>query len=129
MCMARLSAPSQNVMWFTDNDDFVANDQRVVDLTPLFAGIVSSYSEQEMGHFHFGTTRCDNGDLMIEDLASLPDLAAGALSEVPMRGILPQSSRLLVSARCDLPPKAVRILGWLSERRKALHRITFVVDE
>ena len=127
--IAGLSAPGQNVEWFTDADDFVANDKRVIDLTPLFAGMVSNYSEQQMGHFRFGTTRCDNGDLMIEDFASLPDLAAGALCEIPMRGILPRDSQVRVSARDYLPPKAVPILAWLSKPCQALRRLTFVVDD
>jgi hypothetical protein len=127
--IAGLSAPAQNIIWFTDNDDFVANDQRVIDLTPFFAGMVGNYSEQQMGHFRFGTTSCDNGDFMIEDLASLPDLAAGALCEIPMQGILPRYSRIQVSARDHLPRKAVSILAWLGEPRQALRRLCFVVDE
>lgn len=126
--IAGLSAPGQNVMWFTDNDDFVANDKRVVDLTPFLAGMVSSYSEQQMGHFRFGTTRCDNGDLMIEDFTSLPDLAAGAVCEIPMRGVLPQCSQVLTSTRGHLPLKAASILAWLSRKQQALRRLIFIVD-
>lgn len=127
--LAGLSASRQNVLWITDNDDFVANDQRVIHLTPFFAGMVSNYSDQEMGHFRFGTTRCDNGDLMIEDLASLPDFASGALCEIPMRGVLPRCSQVRLSVRDHLPRKAVLILGWLSKRGESLRRLTFVVDE
>jgi hypothetical protein len=69
-----LSREGQNILWMSDNDDFVANDQRVIELTPLFAGMIGQYSQRPMGHFRFGTMKCDNGDLFIEDMASLPDL-------------------------------------------------------
>jgi hypothetical protein len=39
--LSGLSNSGQNAIWFTDNDDFAANDDRVIRLTPLFAGIVS----------------------------------------------------------------------------------------
>ncbi len=127
--IAGLSTPAQNIIWLTDNDDFVANDQRVIDLTPFLAGLVGSYSNQQMGHFRFGTTNCDNGDFMIEDLASLPDLAAGALCEIPMQDILLRDSHILVSASERLPRKAASILTWLGKPSQALRRLCFVVDE
>ena len=55
--LAGLSGPGQNILWLTDNDDFVANDERVVDLTALFAGVISQYCEHRLGHFRFGTMR------------------------------------------------------------------------
>lgn len=127
--IAGLSAPGQNVIWFTDNDDFVSNDKRIIDLTPFFAGMVNSYSAQQMGHFRFGTTNCDNGDFMIEDFTSLPDLAAGAICKIPVRGILPQCSQVLTCTDGHLPLKAASILAWLSKRRQALRRLIFIVDE
>jgi hypothetical protein len=127
--VAGLAGRGQDLIWLTDNDDFVANDQRVIALTPFFAGMLSNYLGIDMGHFRLGTTRCDNGDLMIEDLASLPDLVSGALCEIPMRGILPRYSQVRLSVRDYLPPKAVRILAWLSNIPQGLRRLTFVVDE
>lgn len=127
--IAGLSGQGQNIIWFTDNDDFAANDKRVINLTPLFASIISQYSQCKMGHFRFGTTKCDNGDLFIEDLASIPDLACGALTEIPVCGVLPKSSGIQLPLRGHLPPKAVAILAWLGEQRKALRRLTFVIDE
>jgi hypothetical protein len=126
--LAGLSNSGQNALWFTDNDDFVANDDRVLRLTPLLAGIVGRYSEQAMGHFRFGTMKCDNGDLMIEDLASLPDLACGALGEVPTRGLLPRNSAIQIPLRDHLPAKALAILNWIGASERPLRRLTFVVD-
>lgn len=84
LLLAGLSSPGQNVLWFTDNDDFVANDQRVIDLTPVFAGIISGYVGHSLGHFRLGTMKCDTGDLQIEDLTAIPDLVSGAACEIPV---------------------------------------------
>jgi hypothetical protein len=126
--IAGLSREGQNILWMTDNDDFVANDERVIELTPLFAQVISQYSQRAMGHFRLGTMKCDNGDLLIEDLASLPDLAGGALCEIPMRGLLPKESPIQLPLRGHLPIKAITIIKWLSEIGHALRRVTFVVD-
>jgi hypothetical protein len=123
-----LSRVGQNVVWMTDNDDFVANDRRVIELTPLFAAMVSQYSQRRMGHFRFGTMKCDIGDLFIEDLASLPDLACGALCEIPVAGVLPKRSAIRVPVEGHLSSKAHAILGWLTEKGNALRRLTIVVD-
>jgi hypothetical protein len=127
--IAGLSSPGQDVFWFTDSDDIVANNRRIIELTPFLAGMLSNYSDQQMGPFKFGTTKCDCGDLMIEDLASLPDLVAGALCEIPVRGILPQSSDVRLPIRGHVPAKAHAILAWLSTPRRSLGRICVVIDE
>ncbi len=41
--IAGLAVPGQNVMWFTDEDSIAANDERVRELTQLFAWISSLY--------------------------------------------------------------------------------------
>lgn len=129
MLIAGLSNEGQNVIWLTDNDDFVANDDRVIKLTPLFAGMISQYSGHGMGHFRFGTMKCDNGDLLIEDLAALPDLVCGALGEIPARGLLRKESIIQIPMLNHIPAKAMSIVRWLGHLGKALCRLTFVADE
>src|SRR5690606_32799293 len=79
--LAGLSKPGQNVLWFSDEDNIVANDQRVYELTKLFAWISSEYLRFSLGHLRCGTSRCDNGTRQIEDFLAIPDLIGGAISE------------------------------------------------
>ena len=121
--IAGLSAPGQNVLWLTDNDDFVANDQRVINLTPLFAGIISCYMGHGLGHFRFGTMKCDAGNLDIEDLASIPDLAAGAACEIPLASTWGYQSAIKIPLRDHTSLKALKILHWMGQRRASLKRL------
>ena len=126
--VAGLSASGQNVVWLSDNDDFLANDQRVIDLTPIIAGIMSGYVGHGLGHFRLGTMKCDAGDLLIEDLTSIPDLVSGAASEIPLRGTLRSQSRVLVPLRDHLSPKALTVLNWMGQEGTDLKRLLLTVD-
>jgi hypothetical protein len=79
--LAGLAAPGQNVMWFTDEDSIAANDDRVRELTQLFAWISSQYLTFNLGHCRCGTSKCDDGSRQIEDFLAIPDMIAGALAE------------------------------------------------
>ena len=83
-------------------------------------------------HVRFGTTECDDGSLQIEDLASLPDLAAGALAELftstkRQRGAA--ATRILLPAPATIPDKARMIVGWLAEGFHPLRKLIVTVDE
>jgi hypothetical protein len=121
--IAGLSRRQQNLLWFTDEDDIAANDQRVIDATPLVAGILSSYLAHDMGHMMFGTTKCDSGDLSIEDFAAIPDLAAGALAEIPRVGAV------RTALRGRVPGKALNILSWLGSPSPGPCKVSLVVDQ
>jgi hypothetical protein len=76
--LAGLSRAHQNVIWITDEDEIAANDNRMRELTNLFGNISSHYLPHSMGHFRCGTMKSDDGSRQLEDLASIPDLVAGA---------------------------------------------------
>lgn len=121
--IAGLSRKQQSLLWFTDEDDIAANNKRVIDATPLVAGILSNYLAHDMGHLRFGTTKCDSGDLFIEDFAAIPDLAAGALAEIPRVGAV----RTMLSGR--IPWKALNILSWLGSPSPGLCKVSLVVSQ
>lgn len=125
--LAGLSAPGQNIVWFTDNDDIVSNTDQLIDTVPFIAAMVSSYTAHDLGHFRFGTTNSDDGSLSIEDLLAIPDLACGACCDIPY-AVLRHTSRLRTPLRGLIPAKALDILGWLGDRRGALRKLTFCVD-
>lgn len=79
--LSGLSRSGQNVFWFTDEDAIASNDLRIGQLTKLFGWISSEYLEHSLGHLRCGTTKSDDGSLLIEDTAAIPDLIAGAAYE------------------------------------------------
>jgi hypothetical protein len=128
--VAGLSAKGQNLIWITDEDDIAANDRRIIEATPLVAGILSDYLAHDLGHMRFGTTKCDSGDLFVEDFAAIPDLAAGALVEIPKAGVVHRGYGLRTPLRGRVPPKALNILSWLGARQiSALRKVSLVVTK
>ena len=128
-----LRADGQDLIWITDEDEIAPNPTKHAEATRLLAHILSSYCTGEMGHFRFGTTASDPGDLLIEDLAAIPDLAAGSLNEILSRvGLHPDShapERLFIAAEGIAPLKVRHIADWLSGSSSTLKKANVVVDE
>jgi len=130
--LAGLSRQGQDVLWFTDQDAIAANDARVIELTNIWARVLGHYLHHDLRHIKCGTTRCDDGSLQIEDLASVPDLAAGAFGELLNRyaaeGATP-ASRLVIPAPRKLSSKSAHICMWLAYDRARLNRLFYLIDE
>ncbi|MCX5637151.1 MAG: hypothetical protein NTX52_05595 [Planctomycetota bacterium] len=128
--LAGLASAGQNVMWFTDEDSIAANDDRVRELTQLFAWISSQYLTFTLGHCRCGTSRCDNGSGQIEDFLAIPDLIAGALSEqLELKSTDPaELSNVFWMSRGDFSDKTRKITWWLSDSEQPLKRFVCVVD-
>jgi len=129
--LAGLSSPGQNVLWFTDEDAIAANPDRLGQLTNLFAWTASSYLTFNLGHLRCGTTQCDDGSMRIEDLAAVPDLIAGAVSEQLqlVRDVGPDmSSSVFWLHRGDFSSKTSLITWWLADTSKPLKRVLCLVD-
>jgi hypothetical protein len=123
----------QNLVWITDEDEIAPNVHKHAEATKLLGHFLSSYLSGNMGHFRFGTTASDNGDLLVEDLAAIPDLAAGCLGEIlSILAPHPASSsiaRLFFPVNTDLPPKVKDIATWLGGPSGIVRKINLVVDE
>lgn len=115
--LAGVSAPAQNVLWFSDQDEIAPNDDGVRGLTALFGQVASNYLEFDLGHLRCGTTKCDDGSRQIEDLAAIPDLAAGATADLVSmwfdRGWT-FGSRITVPTPDGMRGKSGVILSWLA---------------
>jgi hypothetical protein len=103
-----------------------------VELTGIWANVFGHYLQHDLRHIKCGTTQCDNGSLQIEDLASVPDLAAGALAELLSRyshgGGTPTGS-VIIPAPHDLSPKSAHICMWLAYREARLNRLVYLIEE
>ncbi len=128
-----LRADGQDLIWITDEDEIAPNPTKHAEATRFLGHILSSYCTGDMGHFRFGTTASDPGDLLIEDLAAVPDLAAGSLNEILSRvGLHPEShtvARLFIAAEGIAPLKVRHIANWLSRSSSTLKKVNVVVDE
>ncbi len=124
--LAGLSAPAQDLLWFSDEDDFVADHSRIRAATNVIGRVGSHFLAHSLGHLRFGTTKCDDGSRSIEDLGALPDLAAGALTEVlsDANGI----SCILQETPHTSSIKARYILSWLGDTVPALKKVTCVLS-
>jgi len=98
-----LAATGQDVMWFTDEDSIAANDDRVRELTQLFAWIISQYLDFNLRHLRCGTSRCDDGSRQLEDFLAIPDIGrrfASRAGEAQNSRACADVENLLVAASC-----------------------------
>lgn len=130
LLMRGLSRQGQDLTWFLDEDEVVANETRLREFIDVFGSVSSHYIPHLLGHCRIGTTACDNGSREIEDLAALPDLAIGALADV-----LPELVRgdgLGTSLTTMLPeglkPKTRTVMSWIATRGAPLRRCVLVLS-
>ena len=126
-----LCRSGQDVLWVTDEDAIVPNEDRVRDLCNVFGNVSSSYLDRNLGHFRLATTRQDSGDRQAEDLVAIPDLIAGALVELvtgaQISGALPDGG-LVRPVGANISLKARRIGAWLSFTKAPLKHLAFAVE-
>jgi hypothetical protein len=129
--LAGLSAPMQDVLWLSDEDEIVADAARIRAAARVVANAVGHFLPHDLGHFRFGCTRSDDGSRAIEDLAAIPDLAAGAMTET-MTLAIPDGGAPLGPLPADMPSglsvKARYILGWMANGRSVLKKLTCVLS-
>lgn len=108
-----LTAQGQNVFWLTDEDEIVANPERRVAFLAIVVSLTTRFflRGRSMGKLRLTTTEgtgARKGDLFDEDLASIPDLVAGAMAE---SGIRNPHDRLKLEI-LNRDDKAGAILRW-----------------
>jgi len=133
MIVEGVRADGQNLLWITDQDEIAPNILKHAEATRVIGHLLNHYCTGDMGHFLFGTTASDTGDLLTEDLAAVPDLAAGGLNEVLARvGLDPDlevPERLIAAVGNSVPLKIRYIASWLSDSSNALAKVNIAIDE
>lgn len=129
--LSGLSLPEQDVLWVIDQDDIAANDSQLTQLTKLLAKLAGHYLSHDLRHLRCATTRSDDGSLVLEDLASICDLAAGGLCELATSMAI--DDRLPVGRIAHALPKGLSwksqwIATWLAVKGGSLHRHTWMID-
>lgn len=127
--VAEFSQPGQHVTWITDDDQVVANDARLTDAMLLASKFTGGYCPHSLGEFAMNTSSVD-GFLPFEDFVSIPDLFAGALSEL-LNGTSLQLQQGRPPTDLDsvaLSSKARVLLDWLFGARSGLRPAAFLID-
>ncbi len=99
------SRPMMNVDWITDQDQAVANVDRLDDAHVFAATMSSLLLPHKMGEFGMNTTAIDDSTRAFEDMCALPDLTAGMASDI-CRALSDKGS-WSDSQRYELQPDAI----------------------
>ena len=130
--VAGLSKENQDVYWISDDDNINANVEKLKELTNIFGNILSHYLSHDLRNIRCGSTGiCDDGSKNIEDFCAIPDLVAGALSEMLStyhRKGISLSSKLVVPPSESMSNKSKKIFNWLSDRSYSLKKLTYSIS-
>jgi hypothetical protein len=80
--VAGLCRPGQNLIWITDDDDIVPNEDFQEDVCRIGGRMLQHYYPQKMGQLTFGIAGKFEDERRAEDLVSIVDVVAGAVSEM-----------------------------------------------
>lgn len=131
LLIAGLAGAGQDVFWYTDEDEIAPNEPRLYDACEFFARISSHYLGHNMRHFRFGTAKSDDGSLRLEDLLALPDLAAGAISEI-LQGYRKANLAIPPSLVLPLPEsvtgKSRLLASWLADSASRLKKLIYAFE-
>ena len=124
------SKPFGNVTWITDQDEFVANDRRHDDALSAVSRFSNLYLQHAMGTFALNITSQDKDGKDFEDLCSVPDLAAGMLSEVATQlsaeGTWEDRIRRVIET--EMPTKARLLADWFWDEDMRLRKTLITLD-
>jgi hypothetical protein len=108
-----LSRPRQSIRWISDEDQIFANDQFSRDTAGVLSQMTKCYVRDPLGDLALGTTGLDDGSRLLEDIAAIPDFAAGAVAEI--------TNTFCSMAGGRIPPGIhLPLLGQLSEKSSLL---------
>jgi hypothetical protein len=131
LLIARFSQPRQNVYWVSDEDELFGGEARSADLAKVLGFWSGLHVQHPLGELGVGTTVIDSGDRFEEDLASIPDLVAGATREYVRAltdltgGRLPDGLALELQKRLSFKTEA--ILDWMCSQ-SAISHVTLLIQ-
>jgi hypothetical protein len=125
------SRPWMDVTWISDQDEIVANDDRLDDAQQLAARLSTQLVPHHLGVFSMNSTAIDDDSRAFEDLVAVPDLAAGMLSEVASGFVSthPLASEYSIKPAMHLSQKAEVISDWFWWPHANLKRTCIVIDK
>jgi hypothetical protein len=132
MLVGGMSQPNQAVTWLSDEDNLFSNERHSADVARLLGNFTDHHVKHPLGVRGIGTTALDEGDRAIEDIVAVPDLIAGAVTELANSvadvcgGRIP--SYLAIDYRGKVSAKSDIISSWLWETPGKLARVVARID-
>lgn len=120
---------NQKIIWITDQDEIVANDKLLSELEALFSQSVNRHSEHKIESCEIATSASDEDNRRLEDVLSVCDLSAGAVSEIINKERKLYEDVLLPSNYFNPSRKAVFILSWLSAKSELMKLAPLIYRE
>lgn len=130
---AGLSKENQNVYWISDEDELFANMQKTQDLQKIIGKLSAISISYKLSNLGMGTTVIDEGDRLEEDLTAIPDLIAGAMSEIANKlsqftgGRIP--SNLAVPFSGEFSTKTDIISSWIWNKSQGFPKVVIVIEK
>lgn len=128
-----LAKPGQSIYWISDEDPLFGTPERNHDIARFLSALADSYVPFCLGDLGVATTAIDPGDRVEEDLAAIPDLAAGSLVEglSALRDHLGRAVPLEVAVSMDLKlsEKSETIWTWLWEESGSLSKLCLLAQQ
>lgn len=128
-----LGRENQNVLWITDNDEFVANNSQLITANNILRQTLNKHLDYTIGEFELKTLDFDSPDKSFEKLCSLSDLTAGGLVDFVGNyhnaNIFPKEGE--VAEAILQKSKVNAITNWLSktEEDNMLKKVTIKITE
>lgn len=125
LLISELVPRDQNIVWVSDEDELFGGAGRTADLLTMLGFWGALYIGRPRTDLSIGTTAIDSEDRLLEDLASIPDLAAGATREYINAAIARAGRRLPTGLVVDLPAglstKTRTVLEWMCMPSRLSH--------
>lgn len=127
--VAAWSSPAMNVSWFTDEDDIVANADRLEDAHQFAAKLSNLHVRHQLGEFMMNTPAVVPDDFALEDFLAIPDLAAGMVGEILAKHNPQWSSHAPSSASSSgLSAKSDIIADWFWHNEGTLRKTCILIQ-
>jgi hypothetical protein len=128
--LAAWSSPNMNISWMTDEDDIVANAERLDDAHQFAACLSTLHVPHRLGEFMMNTPAVMHDELMFEDFLAIPDLAAGMISEILKTKAMNQfKTSLSVYDDQPLTDKSEIIADWFWHNAGTLKKTCILIDQ
>lgn len=127
--LSGLAQKGQDIIWISDNDSMMPNDQRLGDFRGVFLQILDQFGWLRFPNVVIET---GNSNTLLEDIIAIPDLAAGALVHLLDEWVELVNALALgisIPTPSTLKPKTKRLLKWLEDETQPLKRFFIVIDE
>lgn len=128
--LAAWSSPEMDISWITDEDDIVANADRLDDAHQFAARLSTVHVPHHLGEFMMNTPAVMPDEVMFEDFLAIPDLAAGMIGEVLKAKAINQfEADLNIQKEQLLTKKSDTIADWFWHNSGTLKKACILIDE